>query len=207
MKTSLGIWALGGMVTRFVPGGYQPEHGAESTAEKVRRAVAGLEGLVDDYEFHYPGELSEDNLDEVREALDGHGIYCIASRPARRLALRQGRADVRRRGRARDGPGAHARGRELRRRAGRALHHLARDRGLQLPVPGALPRELARLIEGVAEAAEICAGHGVKVFLEHKNSEPAMKIHMGNIGMACTSSISCGPRASTMFRSTWTGST
>ena len=30
MKTSLGIWALGGMVTRFVPEGYQPEHGRES---------------------------------------------------------------------------------------------------------------------------------------------------------------------------------
>ena len=26
MKTSLGIWALGPMVTRFVPRGYQPEH-------------------------------------------------------------------------------------------------------------------------------------------------------------------------------------
>ena len=26
MKTSLGIWALGPMVTRFVPVGYQPEH-------------------------------------------------------------------------------------------------------------------------------------------------------------------------------------
>ncbi len=33
MRTSLGIWALGPMVTRFVPGGYQPQwagrdHGA-----------------------------------------------------------------------------------------------------------------------------------------------------------------------------------
>ena len=26
MKTSLGIWALGPMITRFVPMGYQPEH-------------------------------------------------------------------------------------------------------------------------------------------------------------------------------------
>jgi len=25
MKTSLGIWALGPMITRFVPGGYQPD--------------------------------------------------------------------------------------------------------------------------------------------------------------------------------------
>ena len=79
MKTSLGIWALGPMVTRFVPGGYQPEHIGESTAVKVSRAVAGLGDLMDDYEFHYPQELSEDNLDEVREALAGHGIYAVAT--------------------------------------------------------------------------------------------------------------------------------
>ena len=79
MKTSLGIWALGSMVTRFVPGGYRPEHAGESTAAKVSRAVAGLGDLMDDYEFHYPQELSEDNLDEVRAALDGHGIYAVAT--------------------------------------------------------------------------------------------------------------------------------
>jgi xylose isomerase len=39
------------------------------------------------------------------------------------------------------------------------------------------------LIEGIAEAAEICKRHGVKLFLEHKNSEPAMKILMRNMGM------------------------
>jgi xylose isomerase len=39
------------------------------------------------------------------------------------------------------------------------------------------------LIEGLAEAAEVCAGHGIKLLLEHKNSEPAMKILMRNIGM------------------------
>src|SRR4029450_1055382 len=79
MRTSLGIWALGPMITRFVPGGYQPEHIGESTAVKVSRAVAGLGDLMDDYEFHYPQELSEDNLDEVRAALGGHGIYAIAT--------------------------------------------------------------------------------------------------------------------------------
>ena len=79
MKTSLGIWALGPMVTRFVPGGYQPQNEGETTAQRVRRAVEGLGDLIDDYEFHYPQELSPENLDDVREALDGHGIYCIAS--------------------------------------------------------------------------------------------------------------------------------
>src|SRR3954453_6897013 len=79
MKTSLGIWALGPMVTRFVPGGYQPEKAAESMPEKVHRAVSGLGDLVDGYEFHYPGELNEDNLDDGRSALDGHDVSCMAT--------------------------------------------------------------------------------------------------------------------------------
>jgi sugar phosphate isomerase/epimerase len=67
------------MVTRFVPTGYQPQWAEETTADRVRRAVAGLGDLMDDYEFHYPQELSAENLDAVREALGDHGIYCIAS--------------------------------------------------------------------------------------------------------------------------------
>ena len=45
----------------------------------MTRAVDGLGDLIDDYEFHYPQELSEENLDEVREALGGHGIYTICT--------------------------------------------------------------------------------------------------------------------------------
>ena len=67
------------MVTRFVPGGYKPGDAGQTTVQRVRRAVEGLGDLMDDYEFHYPQELSPANLDEVREALDGHGIYCVAS--------------------------------------------------------------------------------------------------------------------------------
>ena len=79
LKTSLGIWAFGSMVTRFVPVGYQPQLTNKTTAEKVDRAVTGLGDLIDDYEFHYPAELSPDNLDEVRSALDGHGIYTLCA--------------------------------------------------------------------------------------------------------------------------------
>ncbi len=77
MKTSLGIWAFGPMITRFVPVGYQPDHNytTEPVAEKVHRAVTGLGDLIDGYEFHYPNELSEENLDDVRSALDGHDVY------------------------------------------------------------------------------------------------------------------------------------
>src|SRR5262245_19925068 len=70
---------MGPMVTRFVPGGYQPQHAGESTATRVARAVAGLGDLIDDYEFHHPQELSDDNLEEVRAALDGHRIYAVAT--------------------------------------------------------------------------------------------------------------------------------
>src|SRR5580765_8152173 len=79
MNTSLGIWAFGSMATRFNPRGYKPELSGASTVEKVRTAVEGLGELIDDYEFHYPQELNRDNLDAVREALDGHGIYAVAT--------------------------------------------------------------------------------------------------------------------------------
>src|SRR5688572_20074253 len=67
------------MATRFNPSGYKPELVGASTAQKVRTAVGGLGDQIDDYEFHYPQELAHENLDEVREALDGHGIYAIAT--------------------------------------------------------------------------------------------------------------------------------
>ena len=184
MKTSLGIWALGPMVTRFVPGGYQPEHAGETTAQRVRRAVEGLGDLIDDYEFHYPQELSTDNLDEVRDALGGHGIYAICDGAAPRPALRARRlVSPDPAVRARGAP-ADPRGRRLRRLARRAHDLLAGDRGLQLPVPDAVRR-----VVGVAHRRRsrrprsAAPAHGVKLFLEHKNSEPAMKILMRNIGM------------------------
>ncbi len=41
----------------------------------------------------------------------------------------------------------------------------------------------ARFIDGVGESAQHARDRGVTVFLEHKNSEPAMKILMRNVGM------------------------
>ena len=67
------------MVTRFVPGGYQPEWTDEDMVTRVRRAVDGLGDLIDGYEFHYPQELSEENVDQIKDALGGHDIYCLAS--------------------------------------------------------------------------------------------------------------------------------
>jgi xylose isomerase len=183
LKTSLGIWALGGMITRFVPVGYQPEHGSESTAEKIRRAVDGLGDLMDDYEFHYPYELSRDNLDEVRDALDGHGIYCLAS--GLHLDPRNGKGGL-------SSPDDAVRDEALRvtldacEFAGEIDAHFIIWPGIEgynYPFQTPYADSWARFIDGVGQAATVLAGHGRKLFLEHKNSEPAMKIFMRNIGM------------------------
>jgi xylose isomerase len=183
LKTSLGIWAMGGMVTRFVPVGYQPEHGEETTAQKVRRAVDGLGDLIDDYEFHYPHELSRDNLDEVREALDGHGISCLAT--GLHLDPRFGRGGL-------VSPDPAVRQEAVRLTveaadfAGEIGAHFIIWPGIEgynYPFQTPYAESWAWLIEGVGRAAEAVGRHGRKLFLEHKNSEPAMKILMRNIGM------------------------
>src|SRR5947199_247939 len=186
MKTSIGIWAFGPMVTRFVPAGYQPEHGyePEPVAEKVHRAVEGLGDLMDGYEFHYPNELSPDNLDDVRAALGSdHDIYCIAG--GLHLDPRFGRGglvnpDEKLRAEARRIV------REAAEFAGSLGVHLIiwpGGEGYNYPFQTPYAASWGWLIDGLGEAASVCASHGVKLFLEHKNSEPAMKILMRNIGM------------------------
>jgi xylose isomerase len=183
MKTSLGIWAFGPMITRFVPGGYQPEHAAESTAAKVRRAVDGLGDLMDDYEFHYPQELSEQNLDEVREALDGHGVYAIAT--GTHLNPRYGKGglsspdDAVRSAALAEALSAAACAGEL----GAQLILWPGIEGYNYPFQTLYADSWARFIDGVEQVAGACAERGVTLFLEHKNSEPAMKIFMRNVGM------------------------
>jgi xylose isomerase len=183
VRTSLGIWAFGAMATRFNPGGYKPELAGASTVEKVRTAVEGLGDLMDDYEFHYPQELSRDNLEEVRAALDAHGIYCIAS--GLHLDPRFAKGGL-------SSPDDATRAEAL--RLTREAIDLAADVGAQLIVwPGIegynypfqtpYADSWARFLDGLGEAASHAAERGVTVFLEHKNSEPAMKIFMRNIGM------------------------
>jgi xylose isomerase len=183
MKTSLGIWALGSMVTRFVPGGYQPQWAGESTAARVGRAVAGLGDLIDGYEFHYPNELSEGNLEDVRAALGGHDIYCVATGlhldpmfgkgglsstddAVREEALRL----------TRDGISFAA---EI------GAHYIIWPgiEGYNYPFQSPYQEVWARFLDGMGQAAQHATDKGVRIFLEHKNSEPAMKILMRNLGM------------------------
>jgi xylose isomerase len=183
MKTSLGIWALGPMITRFVPGGYKPELAGERTAERIGRAVEGLGDLIDGYEFHYPQELNEDNLAEVREALAGHDIYCMAT--GLHLDPQFGRGGL-------ASPQEATRAEALRRTlaaidfAGELGAHFIIWPGIEgynYPFQAPYKESWAWLIDGIGQAAERCRERGILLFLEHKNSEPAMKIHMGNVGM------------------------
>jgi xylose isomerase len=183
VKTSLGIWAFGPMVTRFVPSGYQPEHADESTTQRVRRAVEGLGDLIDGYEFHFPQELSEDNLDEVRDALESHDIYCIAT--GLHLDPLFGRGGLC----SPDEPvraEARARTRAAAEFAGELGAHFILWPGIEgynYPFQTPYADSWGWFVDGVGEAAEICAHGGVNLLLEHKNSEPAMKILMRNVGM------------------------
>ena len=183
MKTSLGIWALSSMVTRFVPGGYQPQNAGETTGQRVERAVAGLEGYIDDYEFHYPQELSRENLDSVRVALAGHGIYAVCT--GTHLNPRFGKGGL-------SSPDDAVRAAAL--EEGLDAADLAGEIGAQMvlwpgvegynyPFQTPYAESWARFIDGVGEIASRCSEHGTTLFLEHKNSEPAMKIFMRNIGM------------------------
>jgi xylose isomerase len=183
VKTSLGIWALGPMVTRFVPGGYQPEHAAESTARRVERAVSGLGDLIDGYEFHYPQELSADNVDDVRAALGDHDVYCLAT--GLHLDPRFGRGGLvspddatRKEGLARTLDAIDFAG-ELR------AHFILWPgiEGYNYPFQTPYKESWAWFLDGIGQAAERCRTHGILLFLEHKNSEPAMKILMRNVGM------------------------
>jgi xylose isomerase len=183
MKTSLGIWAFGAMATRFNPGGYKPELAGASTVDKVRTAVAGLGELIDDYEFHYPQELSKDNLDAVREALAGHGIYAVAT--GTHLNPRYGKGglsspdDATREAALAEALDAASFAAEV----GAQMILWPGIEGYNYPFQTPYAESWSRFVDGVGQVAERCADNGVTLFLEHKNSEPAMKILMRNVGM------------------------
>jgi xylose isomerase len=80
VKNSVGVWAFGPAVTRFVPPGYHPE-AAEPMVDKTKRVAEGLSDLLDGLEYHYPGEVNEENVEEILSVLgeDGMDLPVIAA--------------------------------------------------------------------------------------------------------------------------------
>jgi xylose isomerase len=159
IKNSVGIWAFGPAVTRFVPPGYHHEVADEPMVEKTERVAGGLSDLLEGLEYHFPGEINEDNAEEVLRVLSAHGmdlpVVAAGLHPDPTYAL-----------------GAFINPDEGLRRQG--IDTLRRGVDLCAEIG-------ANFI--IAELTDHANEKGVKVFLEHKNSEPAMKILMQNIGM------------------------
>ena len=183
VKNSVGIWAFGANATRFMPPGYHPDDGVEDMPAKVRRVVDGLGELADGYEFHYPGEVNEKNLAKILKALGKADLYAVAlglfSNP--RYALGSF-----------INPDGH-----LRREAVKIAKDgvtLAADikakfiiwpggEGYNYPFQVVYGEVWDHFIDAIAEIVEHAHGLGVTVLLEHKNSEPAMRILMRDLGM------------------------
>jgi xylose isomerase len=115
----------------------------------------------------------------VRDALDGHGIYCIASGLHLDPRFAKG-------GLSSPDDATRAEALEAAARAGEIGAQMilwAGVEGYNYPLETPYAESRARFVDGVGQAATACAEKGVTLFLEHKNSEPAMKIFMRNIGM------------------------
>ena len=74
IRNSVGVWAFGPAVTRFIPPGAHAEVADEGMVEKTKRVAEGLSDVLDGLEYHYPNEVDEENVSEIRSTLDGYGM-------------------------------------------------------------------------------------------------------------------------------------
>lgn len=184
LKNSVGIWAFGPNATRFVPGGYHPDTHSEDMVTRTKRVVEGLGMWVDGLEYHYPGEVNEDNLEDIRDALGDKSLYCVAvgfhcmeeftlgsfvnpDAKLRRLAVKLACKAV-----------------DIAKKVGGRLIIWPGAEGYNYPFQVDYTQQWNYFIDNVGEVVEYAANKKVPVLLEHKNSEPAMKILMRNIGMS-----------------------
>ena len=185
IKNSVGIWAFGPAVTRFVPPGYHNEVADEPMVEKTERVAGGLHDLLEGLEYHYPGEINEDNVEEVERVLAAHemDLPVIAAGlhpdPTYALGAFINPDDALRR----QGIDTLRRGIDLCARVGANFIIWPGAEGYNYTFQRPYAEVWRRFVEGVAELTDHANEKDVKVFLEHKNSEPAMKILMQNIGM------------------------
>ncbi len=185
LRNSVGVWAFGPAVTRFVPPGYHPEAADEPMVDKTRRIAGGLSDLLDGLEYHYPGEVNEENVEEILSVLKEHGmdlpVVAAGLHPDPTYSLGAFiNPDDRLR---RQGIDTLKRGIDLCSEIGANFIIWPGAEGYNYTFQRPYAQVWRGFVEAIAELTDHANGRGVKVFLEHKNSEPAMKILMQNIGM------------------------
>jgi len=183
IKNSVGIWSFGGNATRFMPSGFHPEAAAEGMTDKVKRAVEGLGDLVDGYEFHYPGEINEDNVESIQKELGTSDIYCVALGLFSNPRYAHGTFINPDKNLRRESIETAKRGVELASSIGAHYIIWPGGEGYNYPFQVLYGEIWDRFIGAIAEITAHAHEFGVTVFLEHKNSEPAMRIMMRDIGM------------------------
>jgi xylose isomerase len=183
LKSSLGIWAFGTLGTRFLLAGYHPDAQGEDPLERARRVAAGLSDLYDGLEFHYPNEINEDNANAIVDAIKPMDVYCIAT--GTHTFPRHGRGAL-----TNPDPQVRSDARNANRRAvdlcaalGAHLIIWPGIEGYNYPFQADYTEQWSQFLDGMGDAVSYAAEKGVTVFLEHKNSEPQMKIFMRDIGM------------------------
>jgi len=184
-KNSVGVWAFGPAVTRFVPPGYHPEAAAEPMVDKTRRVAEGLSELLDGLEYHYPGEVNEENVEDIVSVLKEHDMDLpviaagLHTDPTYSLGVFINPDDTLRR----EGIDTLKRGVDLASQSGASFIIWPGAEGYNYTFQRPYAQMWRGFVEGIAEVTDHANERDVKVFLEHKNSEPAMKILMQNIGM------------------------
>jgi xylose isomerase len=185
LRNSVGVWAFGPAVTRFVPPGYHPEAADEPMVDKTRRVAEGLSDLLDGLEYHYPGEINEENVGEILSTLKDHGMDLpvvaagLHNDPTYSLgAFINPDDELRRRG-----IDTLRRGIDLCAQVGANFIIWPGAEGYNYTFQRPYAQVWRAFVEAIAELTDHANERGVKVYLEHKNSEPAMKILMQNIGM------------------------
>ncbi len=184
VKNSVGIWAFQEMPTRFLGAGYHPEFKGLDMVARTEMVVKGCGALVDGFEYHYPNEINEQNVDAIVKILSkGHDVYCIAS-GAHTFSRHAYGAFTNPDPRIRADAIAMAKaGIDL--AASLKAHFIIWPgiEGYNYPFQCDYRAAWSWFLDAIRQCAEHARQQGVTILLEHKNSEPAMKIHMRDVGM------------------------
>jgi xylose isomerase len=186
LKTSIGIWAFGPLGTRFLIAGYHPETARESPVERAKRVSEGLSDLFDGIELHYPNEIDENNAGAIADAVAPMDIYAIASGAHTLSHHARGALTNPDKGIREEAKAANRRALDLAAELDAAFIIWPGIEGYNYPFQCDYRSQWMLLLEGLADAVEHANAKNVTVFLEHKNSEPAMKIFMRDMGMSIT---------------------